>query len=101
MSATLRLTRRTGGIAYARSKWPITVDGNLAGSIGHGETAELEIDPGRHTLSVGSNRHLSPERTFEATEGETVSFRCRGKFGLAAYLIALLKPDFWIWLDQE
>jgi hypothetical protein len=36
-----------------------------------------------------------------AAAGQTVNFRCRGKFGLAAYIIALFKPDFWIWLDQE
>ncbi|MGA2804747.1 MAG: hypothetical protein ABSF89_10200 [Acidimicrobiales bacterium] len=101
MSATLRLTRHIGGIAFASQKWPIEIDKKIIGSIGHGETVDLNIEPGRHTLRLGSKRHLSSERTFEVADGEVVNFRCRGKFGLGAYIIALIKPDFWIWLRQE
>ena len=101
MSATLKLTRHLGGMAYTSQKWPIAIDGNIVESIGQSQTVELSIEPGHHTLRLGSKRHLSPERTFQVADGEVVNFRCRGKYGLGAYIIALIKPDFWIWLNQE
>ena len=50
MSATLRLTRHIGGVAFASQRWPIVIDRKIVGSIGHGETVDLNIEPGRHTL---------------------------------------------------
>jgi hypothetical protein len=101
MSATLKLTRHLGGMAYTSQKWPIAIDNKIVESIGQSQTVELRIEPGHRTLRLGSKRHLSPERTFQVADGEVVNFRCRGKYGLGAYIIALIKPDFWIWLNQE
>jgi hypothetical protein len=100
MSATMKLSRRLGGAAYATTKWPISIDGNVVGSVGHGETLEIPVKPGHHTLRLGSKRHLSPEQSFLATEGEVVSFDCRGRFTVGIWVVALFKPDLWISLRQ-
>ena len=59
MSATLRLTGHIGGIAFASQKWPIVID-KIVGSIGHGETVDLSIEPGRHTLRLAQNGISAP-----------------------------------------
>jgi hypothetical protein len=73
VSATLRLTRH----AFASQKWPIVLDKTIVGSVGHGETVDLNIGPGHHTLHLGSKRHLSPERAFEVAGGKVINFRSR------------------------
>jgi hypothetical protein len=101
MPATLRLTRRFEPFPYARQRWPIMIDGAAVGAIDHGQTVELKVEPGDHTLQLGSTRHRSPERSFTIAEGEVASFRSRRRYGVPAYLIALFKPDFWISLHPE
>lgn len=100
-SATLRLTRKRGGIAFSTQRWPITIDGDLVGSIGSRQTVELSVESGYHTLRVGSKRHLSPERSFQVAGGQLVKFTCRGRFSLGAYVVALVKPDLWISLHRD
>jgi hypothetical protein len=71
----------------------VEIDKKIVGSIGYGETVDVNIEPGHHTLRLGSKRHLSPERSFEVVDGEVVNFRCRGKFGLGAYLTPRSIPE--------
>jgi len=54
------------------------------------------VEPGRHTVRIGSGRHVSPTRTFEIAEGEMVSFWCRGAMLWPLMIAALVKPDLWI-----
>jgi hypothetical protein len=35
----------------------VEINKKIVGSIGHGETVDLNIDPGHHTLRLGSKRH--------------------------------------------
>jgi len=101
MATTLRLTRRWGSVSD-RGKWQIIVDGAAAGSIAKSETVEIPVEPGRHTLRVKrSERFLSKERSFEAGDGELVSFSCRSAMLWPQYVAALVKPDLWISLRQN
>jgi ABC-type transport system involved in multi-copper enzyme maturation permease subunit len=100
-TATLRVSRKWGGVIDRSREWQIIVDGNEMGSIASQKMVELSIEPGRHTVRLGSHRHTSPERSFEAEDGRVVSFRCRGAMGWPVYLAALVKPDLWISLRQD
>jgi ABC-type transport system involved in multi-copper enzyme maturation permease subunit len=94
---TLRLSRK-GSALVRHGTWEIEIDGNVAGSIANKETVELPVEPGHHTLRLGSHRHCSPERSFEAIDGQVVGFWCRGQMLWPIYLAALIKPDLWITL---
>jgi hypothetical protein len=100
-TATLRLSRRWGGVLDLTRGWPIVMDGHVVGSIGGKKTVELSIQPGQHTLQVGEHRRVSPERSFEVADGQLASFWCRGARPWPVYLAALIKPDLWISLKQD
>jgi hypothetical protein len=72
----------------------------VVGSIASQSTAELAVEPGSRTLRLSSHRHLSPERSFEAGEGQVVSFWCRAAMFWPRYVAALVKPDLRISLKQ-
>jgi hypothetical protein len=96
---TLSITRRWGGVVYT-GPYPVSVDGKPVGQIRSQETMELPVESGRHTVKLGSGRHISPTRTFEIADGEMVSFWCRGTMMWPRYLAALIKPDLWIILRR-
>lgn len=100
-TATLKLTRKLGGLVDRKRDWQIEIDGDLVGSIASQRTVELSVEPGPHTLHVSSHRHFSPQRSFEAADGQVVSFWCRAARAWPMYLAALIKPDLWISLKQN
>jgi ABC-2 type transport system permease protein len=73
-SAMLNVTRKGGGIVYRNRPFEISVDGKAVGSITSHQTVELPIEPGHHTLQMGSGRHVSPQRSFDTPDGEVVRF---------------------------
>ena len=79
MTATLRLTRKEGfGFELRRGRFEIAVDDSTVGSIDHGDTTEIQVTPGQHTLQIRKGRYHSPARSFTAADGDSVSFRCAG-----------------------
>jgi hypothetical protein len=100
-SATLRMTRRRGGITGRSHPFEISVDGAPAGSVANGETVELAVPPGHHTLRVRNGRSVSPERSFEADGGEVVNFWTRSARLWPVYVASLVKPDLRIRLQAE
>jgi hypothetical protein len=84
-----------------REQGSVELDGTPIGSIGHGETVEVPVEPGHHTVRLRSQRHSSPERSFDAADGQMVSFSCRAAVFWPQYVAALIKPDLWISLKQE
>ena len=99
--ATLRLTRKWGGIYERDVAWQITLDEKAAATIARGQTVELPVERGYHTLQLNSDRHHSPERSFQAAGGEVVDFSCRAAFLWPQWVAALFKPDLWISLKQQ
>lgn len=93
MSATLRLTHKTIGVEVRRGPYDVLVDGTSAGTVTLNETTDIPIEPGRHTLRIRSGRNSSRTTTFDATDGETVSFRCSGKSILPVFLLSFLIPS--------
>ena len=85
-----------------KGAWQITLDGDVVGTIAVGQTVELPIEKGYHTLRLNSDRHHSPERSFEAAEGQVVSFACRTAVAFwPVHVAAAIKPDLWISLKQR
>ena len=99
-TASLQLQRRWGG-PINRAPWDIELDGAVVGTIAVGDTVELPIEPGQHTLRVQRGRRLSPLRSFDASDGDMVRFHCRGAMLWPQYIAALMKPDLWISLRRE
>ena len=101
MSATLRLTREGVGIELMRGQFEISVDGESVGSVKYGETVETPLDQGRHTLRIRKGRYSSRNCSFDATDGEIVSFRCHGAMVWPRYVASLVKPDLGISLMRR
>jgi hypothetical protein len=101
MTPTLQLTR-TWAALTDRGKWQILLGGTAAGSIDRKETVELPVEPGHHTLRVErSQRFLSPERSFDAADGQEIRFFCHSARYWPLMLAAIVKPDLWITLRRE
>ena len=92
MSATLKLTHKAIGAEVWGQPYEVVVDGEQIGSVEMNGTIELPVDPGRHTLQVRSGRKSSSTETFDAAEGDIVSFRCTGKRFLPVFLASFIVP---------
>jgi len=99
-TATLAL-RRNGRIFGHRHAWQILLDGKPAGSIADDDAARLPVEPGHHTLRLSSGRFTSPERSFEAADGEVVSFTCHAPLVWPQAAAAVIVPGLWISLRQD
>src|ERR1700694_334151 len=96
--ATVRLTRTWSGIGIGaqREQWNIAIDGTVVGSIANKETVEVSVEPGHHTLRLGSGRHRSAERSFDVGQNELVGFRCHGPRIWPMLVAALTNTHPWI-----
>jgi hypothetical protein len=101
MAATLKLTHKAIGVEVRRGTYDIVVDGQRAGSVDMNDTIEIPVEPGRHTLQVRNGRNSSRVQTFDATEGETVAFRCTGKSFLPIFLASFVVPSLALSLIRE
>jgi hypothetical protein len=101
--ATLRLARTWSGIGIGAQseQWNIAIDATVVGSIASKETVEVSVEPGHHTLRLGSGRHRSAERSFDVGQDEVVGFRCHGPRIWPMLVAALINPELWISLRRE
>jgi hypothetical protein len=89
------------GIGAQSEQWNIAIDGIVVGSIANKETVEVAVEPGHHTLRLGSGSHRSAERSLDVAEDEVVGFRCHGPRIWPMLVAALVKNDLWISLRRE
>jgi hypothetical protein len=100
-TSALELSRQ-GRVFDRKHTWQIMIDGNPAGSIANDQAVKLPVEPGRHTLRLRSSWNFaSPERSFEAADGEVVSFSCHAPLFWPHAVASLIKPDLWIALKQR
>jgi hypothetical protein len=99
--ATLKLTHKSIGAEVRRRAYDVIVDGERVGSVEMNNTIEIPIDPGPHALKVRSGRDSSGTKTFEATEGEIVAYRCTGKRFLPIFLASFVVPRLALALVRE
>ena len=101
MSATLKLTHQTIGVEVRRGTYDAVVDGKHAGTLALNETIDIRVEPGHHSLQVRNGRKSSRPKTFDASDGETVAFRCSGKSILPIFLLSFVVPSLALSLKRE
>jgi hypothetical protein len=104
MAVTLKLTRNRwveNLSLVGQRPFDITLDGTVVGTVSPRETVELPADAGHHTLRLGAGHRVSPERSFDATDGETIAFACHGPAFWPIYLASFVKPDLGISLKRQ
>lgn len=107
MSATLRLTREVSYVLFGRpfelrrGRFEISLDGNEVGSLENHETIDTPLEPGHHTLRIRKGRYSSRDHSFDAGEGEVVTFNCHGATIWPTYLVSIVKPDLAISLRRK
>jgi hypothetical protein len=102
VSATLRVTREASvGFELRGGIFDVWLDGEKVRSIEWGKTVEGPVEPGRHTLRIGKRRYSSPERSFEARDGETISFRCHGAMLWPRWVLSFAIPSLGISLKRR
>jgi hypothetical protein len=101
MSATLKLTHETIGVEIRRGTYEVVLDGQRVGSVELNDTFETPMEPGRHSLKVRSGRNSSRTKTFDAADGEIVSFRCSGKSILPIFLLSFAVPSLALSIHRE
>ena len=102
--ATIRLSRAPSySPLLGMEIYNIAVDGRVVGAIKAGETVDVSVTPGRHSVRLlGGGRNRSPLRSLEVAEDAVVSYRCHGpRYGPPHIVAALIKPDLWITLKRE
>jgi hypothetical protein len=101
--ATLRLQRETPGVLVElrRGTFEVLLDGSSIGTINNGDTVERPVEPGHHALRIRRGRYSSREHSFDAADGDVVSFRCSGALIWPLWLASFIKPDLAIWLRPE
>ena len=101
MSATLKVTHKAIGAEVRRGTYDIVLDGQQVGSVEMNSTIEIPVEPGHHALQVRNGRNSSQTRTFDAAEGEVVSFRCSGKRILPLFLVSFVVPSLALSLHRD
>lgn len=102
MTATLKISRDTTLPELRRGKFDILVDGRNTGSIEHGDDPVSEpVQPGHHTLQIRSGRLASREHSFDAADGQVISFNCHGANLWFVWLASFVVPSLGIWVKAE
>jgi hypothetical protein len=102
MSATLKVTRELSfGIELRRGRFEISVDGNVVGALDNHESVETPLEPGRHTVQIRHARYTSREQSFDAVDGDVVSFRCHGTRIWPLWVASIFVPSLAISLKRE
>jgi hypothetical protein len=105
VAATLHLARAGRAssplIELRRGTFHVLLDGKDVGSIEWHQTVDVPVEPGHHTLQVRHGRYASPERSFDAANGEMVSFRCMGANLWFIYVASFAMPNLGIVLKRE
>ena len=101
MAATLKLTHKAIGAEVRRGTYDVVLDGERIGSVDMNDSFETPIESGLHTLQVREGRNSSRPKTFDATDGETVAFRCTGKSILPIFLASFVVRSLALSLRRE
>jgi hypothetical protein len=102
VAAALHLVREKRVVMeLRRGPFRVLIDGSDVGEIDMHDRIEVSIEAGQHTLQVKAGRYTSGRHSFDAADGETVSFRCSGARIWPVYLASLVKPDLALTLTHE
>jgi ABC-2 type transport system ATP-binding protein len=110
--STVRISRQGEGSGSAQEgrAWPVTIDGNIVGSVGKGKTIDLPVVAGHHAVHVTSMGILrSPNVSLDVAEGQIIGLTCRKRArhpfivqrSLYLLVVSLFKHDVWIGLTPD
>jgi hypothetical protein len=88
-------------VEVRRGTYEVVLDGQRVGSVELNDTFETPVEPGRHTLKLRSGRNSSRTKTFDAADGDIVSFRCSGKNILPIFLLSFVVPSLALSIHRE
>jgi hypothetical protein len=97
----LKVTHKAIGAEVRRGTYDVLLDGKRVGSVEMNETFERPVEPGRHTLQVRNGRNSSRTKSFDASDGESIAFRCTGKSFLPIFLASFVVPSVALNLKRE
>ncbi|MDA8379497.1 MAG: hypothetical protein M0020_01480 [Actinomycetota bacterium] len=98
---TLRVSRTGTGIELRRGTFDVTIDGKRTASLNHGDTVELPIAVGHHSLCIQAGRYASRVADFDLGAGDIVVFRCHGAMLWPRYVVSVVVPRLAIALKRE
>lgn len=93
MAATIHVQRRPGGWTDRARSYGVHVDDRERGKVKHGESVDVQVEPGTHAVKMKVDWCRSRELTVSLADGETASFEAAPRFPLIAIFAAL----FWFW----
>jgi hypothetical protein len=100
MTTTLSLKREGFGIELRRGRFDAMIDGNRVASLDWHDTIDVPIESGHHTLQIRAGRYSSRPYSFDADDGETVSFQLHGANLWPVWAASFVKPDLAVSLKR-
>jgi hypothetical protein len=79
----IRLTRDPGGWRDRLRAYSVVVDSEAAGELRRGQTIELPVAPGGHSVQIAIDWGRSPPLDVDVDPGEIVDLRCAPNTGQA------------------
>jgi hypothetical protein len=76
VASTIRLTREPGGRRDRLRAYSVVVDSQAAGKLRRGQTLELPVAPGSHSVQIAIDWGRSPAIDVDVARGGTVDLRC-------------------------
>ena len=76
MESTIRVTREPRGRRDRLRAYSVVVDSQAAGKLRRGQTLELPVAPGAHSVQIAIDWARSPAVDVDLFPGETVDLRC-------------------------
>jgi hypothetical protein len=76
VAARIELHRASGSYRDRLRSYRILIDGERAGSVKEGQTASVEVPPGRHEVELRIAWCRSPAIAIDVADRATVSLRC-------------------------
>ena len=103
MSATLKVTQESAlnPAGVMRGTFDVMLDGKSVGSIKWHESIETPVEPGHHTLQVSKGKYTSAVKTFDAADGEFITFHCNRRRHPLVLAAALFNPSIAIALVRK
>jgi hypothetical protein len=76
VASTIRVTREPRGWQDRLRAYSVVVDSQAVGKIRRGQTLELPVAPGAHSVQIAIDWGRSPALDLDVARGETVDLRC-------------------------
>ena len=101
-TSKIRLHRTNAWADFLRS-YSVLIDDQRVARIRNGQTLEMEVAPGRHTIFLRQDWMRTNELSFELTENQVAEFECGSNMSGIKALFAIgyiFRPKEWMFIRQ-